>query len=402
MSTMQERLNEGDESDETAPSSDGGPTRRRVLEMALGGIAATVFSEHKVYAAGREKKKGLDTPVSRSEPTEKYEPTIPIGSALRKILESNGQRGIGGIAAGYFGLEQGAFPPGEIYPNFPDILASLWGKKQRQSPLEKQKMIKDQGVLQSRAYARERAQGTHRPMPLEKMREVFEAEIQGLRKSLDLEGWGKKIGISSHVGLLKQLDALISGRTLTAYALTELFPSNNGQLNVSLCDLLLRSAGANFLTRIPALYDEYLSFGPFQFTQYALFDTPGEKRGASQVAAFLNGKNIPGSVTKLVSLEHHADAAYLFALYGVSKLIKAAQTHPKILETLSENQLVGPIAIAQYIATAHHAPAPAKTAFLSWLAHGAQGRHSAHFPDTTPGKHLKEYALKTNANFTAL
>lgn len=384
-----------------APNQKQDPTRRDAIIRAASAIlVASTYPTLAISATTKEERKKPYQSVPDPKPVvEEHAFNIGVGAELRVILERNGQHGIGGIAARYFGLEPGSLPSEVMKPNFTAILASLWDKKKKRSPPNKQKMIEDQGIAQSNQYAEERKIGKHRSMSLQEMQGIFHEEIRGLRRSLDWDRLGTEAGILTHIGLMQKLDAHISGRTLTAYALTELFPSDNGSLNVSLFDVLLRSAGANFVTRIPALYDEYLSFGPFQFTQYALFDTPSEKRGASQVSGFLKGRHIPGSVTKLVSLEQHADAAYLFALQGILRLIQAAQGNAEVLKSMKK---VGPIALAQYIATAHHAPAPAKTAFLEWIKQGAEGKHSTHFRDNAVGARLKAYTLKTNANFMAL
>lgn len=95
----------------------------------------------------------------------------------------------------------------------------------------------------------------------------------------------------------------IHGRELAAYALTELMPSKNGILNREALATLLAHAGQEYIELLPAIYDPYVSFGPFQPTQFALYEGADEFRGASVTNTFIPDRSvkIPGSKEGLIT-----------------------------------------------------------------------------------------------------
>ncbi|MBQ5945256.1 hypothetical protein IJL65_02410 [bacterium] len=48
----------------------------------------------------------------------------------------------------------------------------------------------------------------------------------------------------------------------------------NGEFNKQIFDLLLQNSGVNYLSKVPAIYDNKTSYGLYQFTEYALHDVP--------------------------------------------------------------------------------------------------------------------------------
>jgi hypothetical protein len=179
--------------------------------------------------------------------------------------------------------------------------------------------------------------------------------------------------------------------------MAELLPSNNGELNRDYLDFLLRHGGRRYLESLPALHDDITSFGPVQFTQYAVYDVPGERRGASRVNVALprgSELRIPGSTLRLRDNDH-LRAAYLFAVSNLADGIRS----------LSERQLTtfervaGPrgVDVAQFIAVAHNKPANGRRALRAWLDAGGNGSFRDY---CVPVSRL--YAQKTINNYWAL
>ena len=67
---------------------------------------------------------------------------------------------------------------------------------------------------------------------------------------------------------------------MLSYNMTEFFPAGapSGSTEYRMLDHILKNYGKEFLFYIPAVADNYASFGSYQFTSKALFDTPKEKR----------------------------------------------------------------------------------------------------------------------------
>jgi hypothetical protein len=195
--------------------------------------------------------------------------------------------------------------------------------------------------------------------------------------------------------LVRQIGCSLGGRELVAYGLTELMPSTDGRFNVQLLDFLVRNAGREYLESIPAIYDPYTSFGPFQFTSFALYDIGRDRRGASVINHTLpNRRRIPGSVARLRG-DDHSKAAYLFAVSNLADLV--AQLNDRELRTLQRVWPHHRVELVQYVATAHHLPAVAVKSARHWLDNRARTRFETSCP-----RSIRLYALKTRVNLAAL
>jgi len=192
--------------------------------------------------------------------------------------------------------------------------------------------------------------------------------------------------------LLKQISNSLDGKDLISYSLTELMPSKDGPMNVDMMNFMLENAGTKYVELIPALGDKLASIGPYQFTSYAVYDTPNEKRGASIINQALPKKiQIPGSVTKLQGDDHHK-AAYLFAINNLAYLIK--DLNKEEVEVLSKKGINNMENIVKFIATSHHHPESGKKIAKKWLDNGGD----SDFTDFCSGRFI-EYSKKTDANY---
>ena len=156
-------------------------------------------------------------------------------------------------------------------------------------------------------------------------------------------------------------------------------------------DFLLQYAGVEYIEDIPAMYDAKTSFGPYQFTEFALFDCGNQKRGASIAnQAVTSGQKIPGSVIKLRGDDHYK-AAYLFAVHNICLMVK--KLNKKELQTLKNVWGNNRDDLFVFCATAHHLPGDAIKAARKWLDNKAKASF-----ETSCNKRILPYAQKTRQN----
>ncbi|MFB6182055.1 MAG: hypothetical protein ABEJ24_04115 [Candidatus Magasanikbacteria bacterium] len=176
--------------------------------------------------------------------------------------------------------------------------------------------------------------------------------------------------------LVMKIGENVHGVDMVAYSMTELLPEapesgKDWKFNMHVFDWILKNGGLEYLRRMPAIYDSKTSFGPYQFTEYALHDAQGIVRGASRANHAVRPK-IPGSVSELRGNDH-ARAAYLFVLHNVAKLVQGlSEKEEKILsENLDENWA----SFTGYFAAAHFLPAGARPTMEAWIEHGMSGNY---------------------------
>lgn len=160
-------------------------------------------------------------------------------------------------------------------------------------------------------------------------------------------------------------------RSLVAYTMTELCENKEDwNANKQLFDIILQHAGADFLALVPALYDGKTSYGLPQFTEFALYDTPEEKRWASVVNKYIqNPKDkLPGSVIDLHPREKQMQAAYMFAVYNYAlALVELDDNEVVSLEKYYKTNRESFINnITQLVAMCHHRPQD-KIALKNWI-----------------------------------
>ncbi len=184
-------------------------------------------------------------------------------------------------------------------------------------------------------------------------------------------GFWAKVGEAKNLSapelkLVENICRSINGKDLAAYMMTELMPTQDGMLNKEVMNFLIRNAGKEYIESIPALGDDKTSLGPYQFTEYAVYDGPEKDkagkvirerslRGASIInEALPSNLRIPGSVALLRGDDHHR-AAYLFAVDNIANLVNMASRINKF-DVLNKVWQQKHGELVQIIATAHHGP----------------------------------------------
>jgi hypothetical protein len=274
-------------------------------------------------------------------------------------------RKLGGHFALYVG-HSGSPIPSEISPDYPALLKKLWDKKNKVSGNKSDVRRVGNSLLED--Y---RAGKT--PMTLDEYENQINEVVDELRKGLK---WSK----FSKPKVFKLAMESITAKDLLSIAATETMPEDRAGLNRSILDFMLQNAGREFLEAIPSLGDKLVSFGPYQFTHYAI----NHGGGVNKMNHFLpKSLRVPGDVSLLRGDDHHR-AAWLFAAWNIHQLAN----------NLSDDDFryfVRSGQLLDYIAMAHHKPKDARSAAIE----AARKRQSI-YVFATP--RLREYAGKTRVN----
>lgn len=277
---------------------------------------------------------------------------------------------LGSLYVLYLNLSETKIPD-TLYVNFFETLSHMWDKKVEKSP--------DNSVVHNMRISALEQYATCTKMSLSQYKKIIDTTCRNLYKNMNWNTVAELYNLSpAELKYVEKATKKIGSNELLAYALTELMPSSHGPINVQVFELLLNHAGREYVELIPALADDLTSFGLYQMTSYAVFDTPDEKRGASIAnQALPSSLKIPGSVSKIRGNDHHK-AAWLFAVHNLAM----AQKHGCDIN-FTKKELV------EFIAMTHHNPEQTFS-FVQGLA----------APNWV--KRLTEYAEKTAKNYKAI
>lgn len=183
--------------------------------------------------------------------------------------------------------------------------------------------------------------------------------------------------------LLQEVEKLTLSFSLLAYSTTEIMPTSgvNSPIGVHLYDFLLNNAGTNYMDLIPALGDNLISMGPYQFTDIAV-KTVNEM----QDRYLKNKSHVPQKIENLRGVQNHK-AAFLFAFYNIMEAIKrlpndndarivleGLKASQRAQATRNPNEILNNKSITvrdieHFIAAAHNLPSAAYRAFDKYLQH---------------------------------
>lgn len=345
-------------------------------------IALLIIFVAVLSGCGKEEKKS-EKEVRREEIRATVADTEGILVDFRPIQG----RKLGGLYADIVGVE--GVVPATLHINFHEVLASLWLRKLDREHVSASTV--EHAVRPVELYKKD-----PRKMNLRGFVKQADQQVSLVKNRLDHQGacTGYKLN-PSECKLWKSLAKDVRGLDLIAYGMTEIMPTKEGEMNVKVLDILLRHAGSNYMFTIPAMHDNLLSLGFYQFTSHAIIDDGKALGGVSRMNRYLSRDfKIPGSVIELYNGEHHR-AAYLFALHNFAILAK--QTSEKEFSALSMAIKRKPGDIVTFMAVAHHAPTLALKCMKSWLSKGAKGDLNIHLTGR-----LREYGKKSDNNLAAL
>ncbi len=196
----------------------------------------------------------------------------------------------------------------------------------------------------------------------------------------------------------------LNEKTLLAYALTELFPDTNPALNIGFLDKQLQEAGEEFVDKIPAIHDKYLSFGLFQLTSKII--TP---KGAPSLNKYFSKQyQIPQSMKYINTPKEHDDAAIMTILYNANILANKLYKKDEIsafndyFERLPEEKQE--LLIAGYASAAHHFSTKAASTIETYTAQAKKEKKDFDtiITDINFGRGLQNYYEQSIRNYLTL
>lgn len=237
---------------------------------------------------------------------------------------------------------------------------------------------------------------------IEEYKSDIKRSIEDIKSSFDYDQVKKdEFRNFNKYELWKELCDMIDENMVLSYNMTEFFPiwSPWGKTEYRFLDYMLKYYWKEFVFNVPAIHDDYASFGSYQFTSLALYDTAEEKRGASIMNQYLvEDIKVPWSVTKLKGSDHHK-AAYLLAMHNLYLLLKNLdeQETQDIIDYVHTYQDIEYI-LPQIMAIGHNFPVNLKKVAKFMLQHeDGQLLH-----EYMSWSHTEEYAKKTFQNYIAL
>lgn len=345
---------------------------------------------------GTDEQKDVDDKDKKEESKKSDEPKKELDCSEEKISCETGKlegKKLKSLFTWYTGIYGEAAEAYNI--NFYKQLGACWSQKKRfieERGMDLSPVVEEAEEILLSEYKTM----PHETMTLEEYRTTIQGVVDKVKKEIDWDKVAELKGMDEEeIRLAKKVVELIDGKSIMAYGLTELMPGN-GEINKEVLEFLLKYAGARYVYSIPAMGDEKTSFGPYQFTSYALHDLPNDRRGASVInQALPKGSRISGSVIRLRGDAHHR-AAFLFMINNICDLVKRSEDMDawKKLDKDKERMRKE---ITIFCAVAHHQPSPAKTQAANWLENGGDDSIIDYLND-----HLKKYGKKTETNFESL
>ncbi len=223
-------------------------------------------------------------------------------------------------------------------------------------------------------------------------------DFTGLFTVPDRKGGEKPIHEEKSRFVMNIMDE-VDGETLQAYSTTELFPAINPELNTIIYDKLLQEAGKEFILAIPALGDNYMSFGPYQLSSKAV-----NPEGTGKYNEHLpRGLQAPESMTHHETWEDHTTSAYLNMIGNATILGNKLFTNGLLtafndrFEQLPERQRE--LLVTGLLSTAHNNPSLAARGLANYVSEAERG--NVEFEDVTSGLQMgrvQQYYIQSVEN----
>ncbi len=381
-----------------APESDSGLTRRDMLKAGIGAFAG-LFSERGAEAAKKTKVKE----TKKKPKTQELKPEITGNEREYQTGPLEGRK-FGGMLSLVTGIYGEASSKAKV--DFTRQMAIMWREKIKSSGHSPRVVQLGRKIIQEYTSVQ---LSPERSNVMGLLRDIDKV-ISNVQSSIDWIRVGQIRNVAEvedgsrerRMKLIKNLSLSVKSEHMGAYLLTELMPTKEGELNVNILEYLLKNAGKKYLQGIPALFDKNYkgnSFGPYQFTEFSVFDHPeadthDKLRGASVINRALKKDRLPDDVATLRGDDHHK-AAYLLLIYNITRLVKSLKTGQFL--TLEKVWKGRESDLVQFAATAHHGDKEALLGARRWLDNGAK---MDFWRSCNPAYTI--YGMKTKINLTAL
>ncbi len=399
------------------------PNRRNFLgklgAAALTSVVATggLYGTNELLGRKRESKDAVQEDINIERPLREHFDLAEITGLPNT-----------GLTKWYTGAE-GPHLPGELSISFTDNLAAMWNEKIAALPAtvddDEAKMIGDFGNARATEYEKLWKKGpeavgvpdipqglTEYPYFTHLVNEFSKVERE-LLENLDWDALAHEYGFSKennwYINMLGHLAAEAHGRSLMAYSMTEIMPfgGKESENNILLYNFLLRTAGPKFINSIPALFDPQISFGPFQFTKFAVEEGITDPRNKYSVNKFLpESLRVPQHLKKFPDkrpgreLRNHAAAAFLFGLQNVATATRLLMDEGNMPALNAIADMDGGT-FAALLAMHHHRPAVAREALLAWAKGVAAGdTDKQYYAYAIP--EVASYGERSSNNFNAI
>jgi hypothetical protein len=392
-------------------ANEGGPSRRDVLRQALA-LGATAGGA----ALGLYEVNKLLTPKPHERPyRERYNLSeiegLPNGGLAEWYLDYHGKR-----------------IPHELEISFPDNLEHMYAEKVANLPDTVSdadaKHIAQFGNEAIQTYANLWQEGpdalgipkipeglTEYPYFTHLVNSFSDIERDVLEQ-VDWESLAHAYGLHDawYVDMLRHLASRAQGRSLVAYSMTEIMPygSSGAADNIPLYDFMIRHAGMAFVMQIPSMFDPQISFGPFQFTRFAIDSGIAAPHDGLAVNQYLPEEvRVPSHLEEFANLSPdeairvHVTAAVLFGLQNIAMAMRALVHEHAGKEVLDAIADMDGATFAAMLAMHHHRPSEARRALLAW-AHGVANGETGKPYHAYADKEVASYGEHSHTNFNAV
>jgi len=191
---------------------------------------------------------------------------------------------------------------------------------------------------------------------LKEYKEMVADDLENILNAFSVDEFTKGRN-EDHRTFVKNIVENLDEDIFLAYSTTELFPNLNPAFNLTMYDKFLEKGGLDYIMRIPALYDNLLSFGPGQLTEFTI----SKDKSACSLNRYLpKDLKIPESMTEIDEIDEHIRGSIANMIYNTHYI--ASKMSEKNLENFNEiyskmNSKDQKLLVAQLITGAHHKPA---------------------------------------------
>ncbi|MGH7174992.1 MAG: hypothetical protein ACREGR_01365, partial [Minisyncoccia bacterium] len=240
---------------------------------------------------------------------------------------------------------------------------------------------------------------------------TFSEVERDVLQSLDWGALADAYGLGNDsVDMLGYLASRAHGRSLAAYSMTEIMPYGKERAadNIPFYNFLLRTAGPGFIEITPAMFDELISFGPFQFTKFAIEDCIADPHSPFAVNQFLpESKRVPSTIKDFATakgpeaMREHAAAALLFGLENVAVATRELMNRASGPEALEAVANMDGGTFASLLAMHHYRPTEARRALIEWAEAVGKGVTDKAYHAYAESE-VAHYGERSHANFDAV